>query len=256
MSSGDAKTRPPLIVGNWKMHKNVRESLVYLDNLAPYLAKSQAEVGLAVPFTALIPVVQKVKEMGLLVHIGAQNISDYPEGAFTGEVSGEMIADVGATFVILGHSERRHFFREDDAYVNRKVKRAIKENLDVILCIGETLDERTADKVQVRLEQELNGSLEGLLEDHFKRICIAYEPIWAIGTGRVAKPEEAEQAHVYIRETIKNMVGQEVAEKTRILYGGSVKPDTAAALLAQPNIDGLLVGGASLSPQSFGSMLQ
>jgi triosephosphate isomerase (TIM) len=167
-----------------------------------------------------------------------------------------MIADVGATFVILGHSERRHFFREDDAYVNRKVKRAIKENLDVILCIGETLDERTADKVQVRLEQELNGSLEGLLEDHFKRICIAYEPIWAIGTGRVAKPEEAEQAHVYIRETIKNMVGQEVAEKTRILYGGSVKPDTAAALLAQPNIDGLLVGGASLSPQSFGSMLQ
>jgi triosephosphate isomerase len=237
------------------MHKNVRESLVYLDNLAPHLAKSQAEVGLAVPFTALNPVVQKVKEMALPIRVGAQNMSDYPEGAFTGEVSGEMVYDVGATFVLLGHSERRHFFKEDDAYVNRKVKRAIKENLDVILCIGETLDERTADNVQVRLEEELKGSLEGLLEDHFERICIAYEPIWAIGTGRVAKPEEAEQAHEYIRDTIKKMVSPEVAGCVRILYGGSVKPETAAGLLAQRNIDGLLVGGASLSPQTFGSML-
>jgi triosephosphate isomerase (TIM) len=255
MSFGAFKRKSPYIVGNWKMHKNVRESLVYLDNLAPHLAKSQAEVGLAVPFTALIPVIQKVKEMNLPIHIGAQNMSDYPEGAFTGEVSGEMIYDVGATFVILGHSERRHFFKEDDAYVNRKVKRAIKENLDVILCVGETLEARSENKVKVSLEEELKGSLEGLLEDHFQRICIAYEPIWAIGTGRVAKPEEAEQAHIYIRDTIKAMVGPEVSEHTRILYGGSVKPETAAGLLAQPNIDGLLVGGASLSAQSFGSML-
>lgn len=238
------------------MHKTVHDSLVYLENLAPFLTKSQAKVGLAVPFTTLLSVVNKINEMHLDIEVGAQNMSDYPEGALTGEISGEMIRDVGASFVILGHSERRQFFKEDDAYINRKVKRAIQEKLNVVLCVGETLDERQANKVQMRLEQELYAGLEGLIEEQFQGICIAYEPIWAIGTGCVARPEEAQEAHAYIRSIISSMVSAESAQKTRILYGGSVKPETAGFLVAQPDIDGLLVGGASLSAQSFGTILQ
>lgn len=235
-----------MITGNWKMHKTVDEALEFVKTLAPLVEGSQARVGLAVPFTAILAVATLVDHLGLPLAVGAQNMHDHEEGAFTGEVSAGMLKDVGADFVILGHSERRQHFHESDAFINRKVKRALEAKLEVILCVGETLEEREGQKEEAVLKQQLLESLKGI--ESLENIILAYEPVWAIGTGKVASPEDAQKVHAFCRGLIKEHWPK--AEVT-LLYGGSVKPENAAALLEQEDIDGLLVGGASLKADSF-----
>lgn len=235
-----------MITGNWKMYKTVDEALEFVKTLAPLLGESQARVGLAVPFTAIAPLAALVRELGSSISIGGQNMHDQDEGAFTGEISARMLRDVGARFVILGHSERRHHFHESNSFINRKVKSALQAGLDVILCVGETLEERESGHEESVLEEQLMKSLEGV--KNLERVAIAYEPVWAIGTGKVASGEDAQKVHAFCRALVaKHWPGADVT----IQYGGSVKPENAAALLQQPDIDGLLVGGASLKPDSF-----
>lgn len=229
--------KSPLIVGNWKMHKTSREAQNFCETIAPQIAQSQATVYLAVPFT-LLPTLETS------IILGAQNMHDEPKGAFTGEISAHMLKDAGAQFVLLGHSERRHVFGETDRFINRKVKRALAEGIEPILCIGETLEQRESGHTHEVLKDQLLSSLEGI--DDYSKILIAYEPVWAIGTGKVAHVDDAQSAHAFIR----GLVGDRP-----ILYGGSVKPDNAQNLLQQPDIDGLLVGGASLEVESFSQII-
>lgn len=241
--------RPVAITGNWKMYKTIEESLAYFHALLPLIKGTEALVGLAVPFTAIKPLFEASK--GSSVRIGAQNMNDASEGAFTGEISGAMLKDAGASFVILGHSERRRFFNESNQFVNKKVKKALAEGLSVILCLGETLEEREEGKTQEVLMEQLSKSLEGVQSAAFSSIIIAYEPVWAIGSGHAANPQLAEEVHKFCRESIGQIWGQEVADTVVIQYGGSVNPQNAKSYLDQPDIDGLLVGGASLSPETF-----
>jgi triosephosphate isomerase len=185
------------------------------------------------------------------VALGAQNCFHEKEGAFTGEVSPTMLVDVGCRYVILGHSERRHKLGESDAFINRKVHAALAAGLEVILCLGETLDERQADRTEAVLESQLNGSLAGLDAVALRRLVLAYEPVWAIGTGQNAKPEQAQQAHAFLRGQIRQRFGEESASALPIQYGGSVKPDNAPSLLGLPDVDGGLIGGASLNADQF-----
>ena len=238
-----------MITGNWKMYKTVDEALEFVKTLAPLVDKSQARVSLAVPFTALLPLSMMVQQMEAPIWIGAQNMHDVDEGAFTGEISARMLRDAGAQFVILGHSERRQHFHESNAFINRKVKRALAEGLHVILCIGETLEERESGKEESVLHKQLLESLEGV--EKLDEVTIAYEPVWAIGTGKVSSPEDAQKVHAFCRKLVAEHRGESVAEEITLQYGGSVKPENAATLLAQKDIDGLLVGGASLDPESF-----
>lgn len=247
--------RPVVIAGNWKMYKTINEAVDYVETLSPLIQKSQAAVYLAVPFTAIHPAASRVKELGSPIKIGAQNMNDASEGAFTGEIAARMLADAHAQFVILGHSERRHLFKEDNAFINRKVHRALAENLQPLLCIGETLEQREKRKMRDVLETQILQSLEGLREEALSKIIIAYEPVWAIGTGRVAQPRDAQTAHQFCREVVSEKWGSEAASRLQILYGGSVKPENARKLIEQEDIDGLLVGGASLSPLSFSQII-
>lgn len=235
-----ARTR--LIAGNWKMYKTVPEAVEFVKTLAPLVADSQAEVLLAVPYTAIAAAAEAAAGTNIL--IGAQNMNDASEGAFTGEIAARMLVDAGAKFVILGHSERRHVFGESDEFVNRKVKRALADGLRPIVCVGETLKQREAGQTDEVLEGQVEGSLRGIGGANF---VLAYEPVWAIGTGKSATPEQAEKEHAFLR----GIVGEH-----QILYGGSVKPENASALLAQEDIDGLLVGGASLAPESFAQIVK
>lgn len=246
-----SRNRPVVIAGNWKMYKTIQEAQHYVETLAPLLRESQVEVYLAVPFTAISPTVERTKELNSRVRIGAQNMNDASEGAFTGEIAGRMLKEAGASFVILGHSERRHIFKETDSFINRKVKSALAIGLQPLLCIGETLEEREKGETELVLERQLKESLEGISADQLKTLILAYEPVWAIGTGRVAHPEDAEKAHQFCRQVISTQWGAEVADALVIQYGGSVKPENAKALLEKEDIDGLLVGGASLKPESF-----
>ncbi|MCH9610836.1 MAG: Triosephosphate isomerase [Chlamydiales bacterium] len=239
-----------MITGNWKMFKSVDEALEFVKNLAACLPKSQASVGIAAPFTALLPMATLVDQMGMELSIGAQNMHDAEEGAFTGEISAKMVRDCGATFVILGHSERRHIFGESNEFVNRKVKRALASGLEVILCVGESLEEREAGRLEEVLKSQLLESLEGV--ESLEHVTIAYEPVWAIGTGKVATPEDAQRAHAFCRQLLAKSWSEEVS----IQYGGSVKPENAKALLGQEDVDGLLVGGASLSAESFAKIVK
>ena len=207
------------------------------------------------PFTALAKVGERLSNSNN-VKLGAQNMSFEKSGAFTGEISAEMLRDLYVRYVVLGHSERRTLFGETDAIVNKKVKAAHEASLKPILCVGETLAERDADKVEEVLETQLRGSLAGLNAKEIAETVIAYEPVWAIGTGRVATPEQAQAAHAFIRKTIGLIADASVAEKVRIQYGGSVKPDNAKTLLGQPDIDGALVGGASLDPRAFAEIVK
>ncbi|MBS0622112.1 MAG: triose-phosphate isomerase [Verrucomicrobia bacterium] len=236
--------RPKVIAGNWKMYKTVAEAADFVKKLAPLVAASQPEVLLAVPYTAIRSA--RDAAQGSKVQIGAQNMNDAREGAFTGEISASMLLDAGAQFVVLGHSERRHIFGESNQFINRKVKRALKEGLRVILCVGESSQEREADQTEEVLRKQLEESLSGIEEK--QRLIVAYEPVWAIGTGRSASAEIAQQTHFFLR----SLLGEEVW----MLYGGSVKPDNVAEFLSQPDIDGVLVGGASLDPESFAKIVQ
>ena len=208
---------------------------------------------MAPPFTALEAIAQVLR--GSPVLLAGQNLHWEPKGAFTGEVSGPMLRAAGCTYVIIGHSERRQFFGETDRGVNRKIKAALKEGLQAIVCVGELLAEREANQTEKVLEKQLTGGFGGLTEQDFSRIIVAYEPVWAIGTGRTATPEIAQEAHHFIRTRLGAIMPPAAAERVRILYGGSVKPDNIAGLMAQPDIDGALVGGASLQAKSFASIV-
>jgi triosephosphate isomerase len=212
------------------------------------------EVAVAPPFTALHAVRRELE--GSSIRLAAQNLYWEEKGAFTGEISPLMLKEVGCQYVIVGHSERRQFFGESDETVNRRIKAAAAQGLKVIFCIGETLTEREEGKTFTVIERQMEGGLKGLGEKELKNVTIAYEPVWAIGTGETATPEQAEEVHRFIREKVERIYSREVAEEIRIQYGGSVTPDNIKGLMSQPNVDGALVGGASLKAESFSKIVR
>ncbi len=245
--------RKYIMAGNWKMYKTIAEAKEFISQIIPLVEKSSHKVYLAVPFTAIQSAVKKAE--GSSVVIGAQNMNDASEGAFTGEIAAQMLKDAGAQFVILGHSERRAIFGEDDGYINKKVKKALSDGLQPILCIGETLEQREAGETNDVLKKQLQGSLEGVDAAAMSNIVVAYEPVWAIGTGKTATPEMAQEAHAYIRGCIAKMWDAKVAKALIIQYGGSVKPANVKELMSQDDIDGALVGGAALDQESFAAIV-
>jgi triosephosphate isomerase len=246
--------RVPIIAANWKMHKQVGEALRFSEELALRIQDLEGvEVVLAPPFTAL----ERLKEAiaPTQIQLAAQNVHPEPEGAFTGEISVSMLADVGCRYVIVGHSERRHVFGETDAFIARKVEAVLNGGLRPILCVGEKLEEREAGRTFDILEEQLSTALGAVSEEQASDLVIAYEPVWAIGTGKTATPELAQEAHGFVRERLRRSFGG-TADRIRIQYGGSVKPSNSYGLMAQPDIDGALVGGASLDPESFFAIIQ
>lgn len=246
--------RRPVIAGNWKMYKTIREAVDFISKLKPLVeAADHCEVVVAPPFTALRAVAEAVK--GSNLRVAAQDTHWAREGAHTGDISPTMIIEAGATHVIIGHSERRQDHGETDESVNRKVKAALGAGLIPIVCVGETLTEREAGNTQKVLERQFRGGFAGLTPPDFSRIIVAYEPVWAIGTGRTATPEMAAESHAFLRGLARQQFGDELAAALRILYGGSVKPENIAGLMAVEDIDGALVGGASLKPDSFAAIV-
>jgi len=241
--------RSYFIAGNWKMHKTVKESVALATELVARLSGCGEKVMIAPAFTALAEVAKVLEGSAIL--LGAQNMGPEEQGAHTGEISVLMLKDIGVKVVILGHSERRHSYSETDALVNRKVLLALKHGLEVILCVGETLEERESGKLESVLGTQLREGLSGVQASDLDRVTVAYEPVWAIGTGKTATPEDADAVHAYCRKVLAALYGAEKARTLIIQYGGSVKADNAAALMAKPNIDGALVGGASLKAESF-----
>lgn len=242
--------RRALMAGNWKMHKTIAESVELVNALKSQAGSwSDRDVLVCPPFTALAGATQAAR--GTTVLVGAQNMNDNLQGAFTGEISAPMIKDAGATHVILGHSERRQIYGETDALVNKKTKVALDHGLIPIVCVGETLAEREGGKTFAVVETQINGSLKGLTAEQALRLVIAYEPVWAIGTGKTATPAQAQEVHAFIRRRLDALFGPKTADALRILYGGSVKPDNIDQLMAEPDIDGGLVGGASLKAEDF-----
>lgn len=243
--------RKPIIAGNWKMHLTVPEARELVDGILPQISgKTDVEVIVAPVFTALGAMAERLK--GTNIRLAAQNMHWEVKGAFTGEVSPVMLKDIGCEYVILGHSERRQFFGDTDETVNLKVKSALAHGLKVILCIGESLEERNTGVTFKVLEKQLSG---GLKDVALENVTIAYEPIWAIGTGVTATDEQANEAHEFVRSWLRLNYGADDANGVRILYGGSVKPENVDGLMAQPEIDGALVGGASMKADSFARLV-
>lgn len=248
------RLRKPVIAGNWKMYKTQQEARDFFAKFKPLVAAAtHCEIVVAPPFTAISASVEAAR--GSAVGIAAQNMYWANEGAFTGEVSAKMLVEAGCGAVIIAHSERRQFFGETDESANRKVKAALAAGLMPILCVGETLAEREAGNTQKLLEKQFRGSLAALTPAEFSRIIMAYEPVWAIGTGRTATPEIAAEAHKFLRDLAASSFTGESAASLRILYGGSVKPDNIKGLMAQAEIDGALVGGASLDAGQFAGIV-
>ncbi len=248
--------RKKIIAGNWKMHMTASEAEGFIETFLREIGdRSDVEIVLIPPFTSIPKVTELLSEVPN-VKVGAQNMHAEKSGAFTGEVSAPMLRDLFVRYVVLGHSERRTLFGESDEVVNKKVHAAIESTLRPIVCIGETLEERDAGKVEAVLETQIKGSLAGLDAKELGESVIAYEPVWAIGTGRTATPEQAQEAHAFIRRTVAANWDATAAEKVRIQYGGSVKPNNAKALMSLPDIDGALVGGASLDPRGFAEIIQ
>jgi triosephosphate isomerase len=264
--------RRPLIAGNWKMYKTVREAVDFVQALKPMVsAATECDVVVAPPFTAIKAVADRLEGSG--IRVSSQNVaSEVGPGAFTGEVSAAMLREAGAALAIVGHSERRAYFGETDQTVNKKIFCCLNGltgfsgqipvlvpgedvGLEPIVCVGEVLSERDAGRAQEVVESQLSAGLANLTLLQASRIIIAYEPVWAIGTGRTATPEIAQEMHAFIRSRIKKMFGESVAEGIRVLYGGSVKPDNISALMDCPDIDGALVGGASLEAESFAGIV-
>jgi triosephosphate isomerase (TIM) len=242
-------TRRPYIAANWKMWGTRAQAAEYCERLAGLLPDSvEAEVVLCAPFTALDTVVKAVE--GSDLRVAAQNMHQEETGACTGEISAPMLTELGAHAVVLGHSERRQYFGETDRALQEKVPAALDAGLEPILCVGETEEEREEGETQRKLRGQVQEALERIEPERLPRVVIAYEPIWAIGTGQVATPEQAQEAIAFVRALVGDR-SKEAAEQVRVLYGGSVKPDNAAEILAQPDVDGALVGGASLDPESF-----
>jgi triosephosphate isomerase len=242
------------MAGNWKMYKTPAETTQFFEKFRPLVEKSEhCEIVICPPFTSLSAAVAAVK--GSNVRAGAQNIAWAKEGAFTGEISGPMISAVGATHAIVGHSERRQYFGETDETVLKRTQAALEFGLTPIVCVGERLEERESGNTEAVLVRQFQNGIAGLTAQQFAKIVIAYEPVWAIGTGKTATPEIAADAHRTIRAQVTAKFGKEGGDAIRILYGGSVKPDNVKTLMAQPEIDGVLVGGASLDPAGFASIV-
>jgi triosephosphate isomerase len=242
------------MAGNWKMYKTPAETTAFFEKFRPLVASSEhCEIVICPPFTNLAAAVDAAK--GTRVRIGAQNVAWAKEGAFTGEISGPMLTAVGATHAIIGHSERRQYFCETDETVLKRTQAALEFGLTPIVCVGERLEDREGGRTEAVLESQFQKGVAGLTGQQFAKIVIAYEPVWAIGTGKTATPEMAADAHRAIRGSVRAKFGKDAADAVRILYGGSVKADNAKILMAQPEIDGVLVGGAALDPVSFASIV-
>ncbi|MBC7342315.1 MAG: triose-phosphate isomerase [Clostridia bacterium] len=246
--------RRPLIAGNWKMHNTINEARALLTALLPQVRGSRCQVVVCPPFTCLAAVAELCA--GSEVGVGAQDVFWEEKGAFTGEISPPMLKEAGCSHVIIGHSERRQYFGETDLNVNRKAKAALQHGLVPIICVGETLEEREAGVTKEICRRQLEGALQGVTAAQAEAVVVAYEPVWAIGTGRSASAADAQEVIAYIRELLSGRFGKQVAAKVRILYGGSVKPENTAELMAKPDIDGALVGGASLDASSFASIIK
>jgi triosephosphate isomerase len=247
--------RQPVIAGNWKMNGTRAEAERLLSVLKRLIGRpSDREIIVAPPFTALETAARLLA--GTPIRVAAQNLYWEPQGAFTGEVSGPMLKELGCSSVILGHSERRQYFGETDDVVAKKVRAAQRDGLTPIVCVGETLEERERGDTFAVITRQVRGALEGQAKAAVAALVIAYEPVWAIGTGRTATPEQAEEVHLAIRKVLTDLSGQDTAQAVRVLYGGSVKPDNVDGLMAQPDIDGALVGGASLQADAFARIVQ
>ena len=242
-------TRRKLIAANWKMNKTAQESVSFVNEFRELAKKIKNEIVISPPFTSLPELNKAIKNTNIL--LGAQNMHQEEKGAFTGEVSASMLKNSGCEYVILGHSERRAYFNESDELINKKTKTALKNNLRVILCIGETLQQRESNQAMKTVESQLKTCLKNISNEEIKSITIAYEPVWAIGTGKTATPEQAEEMHKFIRQMLKKLFNEKVSRETRIIYGGSVNESNAKELLSMEDIDGALVGGASLDARSF-----
>ena len=248
--------RKKIVAANWKMNMTQAEAASFVETLLREIGDvSDVEVVIVPPFTAIAKVSEALGSSET-IKIGAQNMYWERGGAFTGEISGAMLRDLFVRYVVLGHSERRQLLSETDEIVNRKVHAALEASLRPIVCIGETLEQRESGNVETVLSQQLRRSLSGVGARELNETVVAYEPVWAIGTGRTASPEQAQEAHAFIRRTLGEISDRATAAKIRIQYGGSVKPDNARTLMSQPDIDGALVGGASLDPRSFAQIVQ
>jgi triosephosphate isomerase len=237
------------VIGNWKMYKTAQEATDYIEELLPHLEGVQENIYLAVPFTSIATAATFSKDSSLV--IGAQNMHDAREGAFTGEIAGLMLKEAGACFVLLGHSERRHIFGETNAWIHRKVVRALQDDLQPVLCVGETLIERNEGKTEEVLRGQIVSALEGIAKEEISKLILAYEPVWAIGTGKAATPPMVEEMHLFCRSVLVDLFGKKLSQTISILYGGSVNRENISSLMEQKNVDGVLVGGSSLNPQSF-----
>ena len=251
--------RRPLISGNWKMNHNHFEAIQTVQKLAYALDKDDfgaVDISVHPPFTDLRSVQTVLQADEIAISLGAQNVHEAPKGAFTGEISTEMLAKLDVAYVIVGHSERREIFGETDATVNAKAIAVLQANMTPIVCVGETLEERTNGQAESRVSEQLAGSLAGLAPEAVAGLVIAYEPIWAIGTGETATPADAQSMCAHVRSQVAELFGQDAADKVRVQYGGSVKPGNAPELMAQPDIDGALVGGASLDADDFARIVK
>jgi triosephosphate isomerase len=247
-------SRKPVMAGNWKMYKTADETTSFFDKFCPLVERSEhCEIVICPPYPNLLPAVAAT--YGTRIAVGAQNLFWAKEGAYTGEVSGPMIKSLGCSHVIIGHSERRQYFGETNETVMKRTVAALDVGLTPIVCVGETLEDREANQTKAVLVDHCGGGIGKLSAEQLAKILIAYEPVWAIGTGKTATPEIAADAHRVIRAYIRGHFGEQAAASLRILYGGSVKPDNIKGLMAQPEIDGVLVGGASLDPISFASIV-
>lgn len=249
-------SRKPIIAANWKMNMTPSETASFLEKfLATFPEETPVDIVIAPPFVSL-PKAAETVTSNPAVGLSAQNMSQEASGAFTGEISAAMLKEVPVDYVILGHSERRSLYGEDDAVINKKVHATLAAGFTPILCIGESLEERDGGQLESVLSSQLEGSLADITSEQMGDVVIAYEPVWAIGTGRTATPEQAQETQAYVRSVLTKLFGDDVAGATRIQYGGSVKPGNAGELIAQPDIDGFLVGGASLDPESFAEIVK
>ena len=247
--------RKPILAGNWKLHKNRADAAVLAEQLVALVGNvTDADVVVCPVFTSLDAVIDKVK--GSNIKVGAQNCHFETQGAYTGEISVPMLKEVGVDYIIVGHSERRQYFNETDQAINAKSKAIFAAGLTPIICVGETLEEREGNKTAEVVTTQIKGCLDGLSADQVSATVIAYEPVWAIGTGKTASKEQAQEVHAIIRNLIRELYNETTAEAVRIQYGGSVKPGNIAELMAQPDIDGALVGGAALEAESFAGIVK
>ena len=249
------KQRKLVIAGNWKMNKTAAEALDLVQGLKRELAAvKEVDVIVCPPFTALEAVSKEILDSN--IRLGAQNMSEHNGGAYTGEIAAAMLKEFSVRYVILGHSERRQFQRENDALISRKALAAHAASLKPIVCVGETLEERESGRTDKVVGTQLEGSLAGLTKEQMQETIVAYEPVWAIGTGRNATPEQAQQVHAFIRQTLTSLFDESVSKRVRVQYGGSVKAANARELMSQPDVDGALVGGASLEVRSFSDIIK